>query len=123
MATTSSGSPANPVPADLNALLGPIYAQLNTVNAILSGFIAADLAAAEASAQAAGDAVGVLCWQTIAKLPVQTIPQGAGVAWLKQLFRNWQNQFTAVNQNCASVAPLFTKGYNLLMIQIAGLSF
>jgi len=109
--------------ATVTAVLGPLNAQLNSLNNILSGFAQVDLTVATAEATTAGDTQGAACWQAIAKLPIPTIPVGAGLAWFKQLMRNWQAQYTPLNQNCGSVAPLFLKGYNLMMAQIASLNF
>lgn len=94
-----------------------LYAALNTIIGFVGGFVQADLQAAiaDAQAQTPPNTQAAACWQAIAKIPVTTIPTGAGLAFLKQKFIDLQMLYVPLNTNCGSIAPLFLKGYNQFM--------
>jgi hypothetical protein len=123
MADSAESAAPNPT-AVLTAAQQQIMALLNQIVEAVSGFIEADLSAAiaDAQAQTPPDALGIACWQTIAKIPPTAIPAGAGVAYLKQRFRDLQMLYVPINQNCAAIAPEFTKLYNQAMTAASSLT-
>lgn len=108
---------AQTAPSVLSAAETQLYASLNVVFGFVGGFLSADLnaAIADAQAQTPPNTQAVACWQAIGKIPVSSIPTGAGLAYLKQRFLDLQSLYMPLNLNCGSVAPLFLKEYNQFM--------
>lgn len=110
-----------PAPSPVLSALTPIYASLNSIIGFASGFITADInaAIADAQTQTPPNAQAIACWSAIGKIPVGTIPTGAGLAYVKQRFLDLQSLYMPLNLNCGSVAPLFLKEYNQFMSMAA----
>lgn len=94
-----------------------IYTALNSIVGFVGGFVQADLnaAIADAQIQTPPNTQAVACWQAISKIPVTSIPSGAGLAYLKQRYLDLQGLYVPLNSNCGSIAPLFLKAYNQFM--------
>lgn len=120
-APSSSASPS-PV---LSAVQAQIYSSLNVIIGFAGGIVVADLnaAIADAQAQVPPNAQAIACWTAIGKIPVTSIPTGAGAAYIKQKFLDLQSLYMPLNLNCGSVAPLFLKEYNQFMSLAASQNF
>lgn len=117
MGRAQAQTATSPASSQLTAAQAQIYSALNTVIGFVGGFIQADLnaAIADAQAQSPPNTQAIACWQAIAKIPVTSVPNGAGLAYLKQRFLDLQGLYMPLNLNCGSVAPLFLKQYNQFM--------
>jgi hypothetical protein len=112
--------PAQATPAAtsvVSAAQSQLYSALNAFFGVAGGIIQTDLslASADALAQTPPNTQAAACWQAIAKLPVTAIPAGAGLAYLKQKYIDFQALYMPINLNCGSTAPLLMQLFDQFM--------
>lgn len=95
---------------------------VNKVIGFTNGFVANDVAAALALAKSTNDAAGQAAWTeiqtTIASILPTSIPAGAGIAYFIQVARGFAINQAAFNAAVGQVFPQLVTAYNLAVSQL-----
>jgi len=94
------------VPTAVDALAA-LRSLVNQVQQFIAQFTGADLdaAIANAKAQIPPDNIGAACWTDLKSLLPPTIPEGAGIAYIIQVTRDFDLQLGKVYSDCVTVSP------------------